>query len=111
MLVSSKKLVTFVYEIEHRSRKNFGHADCMSRLSATTTALNMTATMTVDASVVGHPNTSPQNLPCFLSHNLPAHPSHSTTIPRDTIKSNQTDDDQLGVKHGNEAGVKKQSDL
>ena len=83
----------------------------MSRLPATTTALNMTATMAVDASVVSHPKPSRQNLPSFHSHNLPAHPSHSTTIPQDTIESNQTNDDQLGVKHGHKGAVKKKLHL
>ena len=53
-----KKLAAFDYEIEHRSGKSIGHADCMSRLPATTAALNMTATMDVDASVFGQPNHS-----------------------------------------------------
>ena len=65
----------------------------------------MTATMGVDASVVGHSNHSSQNLPSFNSHTSPAQPSHSTTIPRDTVQSNQTADEQSGVKHGHEAGI------
>ena len=48
-----EKLAAFDYEIEHRSGKSIGHADCMSRLPTTTSALNMTATMDLDASVVG----------------------------------------------------------
>ena len=82
-----------------------GHADCMSQLPATTAARKMTATMDINASVVGQPNHSSQNLPSFNSHTRPAQPSHSTTIPRDTVRSNQTDDEQSGVKHGNEAGT------
>ena len=100
-----EKHAPFDYEIEHRSGKSIGHADCMSRLPASTAALNMTATMDVDASVVGPPKHSSQNLPCFKSHTPPAQLSHSTTIPRDTVKSNQTDDEQSGVKHGHEAGT------
>ena len=65
----------------------------------------MTATMDNDASVVGQPNHPSQNLPCFNSHTPPAQPSHSITIPRDTVKSNQTNDAQSGVKHGHEAGT------
>ena len=48
-----EKIAAFDYEIEHRSGKGIGHADCMSRLPATTAALNMTATMDLDASLVG----------------------------------------------------------
>ena len=97
-----EKLAGFDYEIEHGSGRSIGHADCMSRLRASSAALNMTATMDVDASVVGQPN----HLPSFNSHTPPAQPSHSTTIPRDTVKSNQTDDEQSGVKHSHEAGAK-----
>ena len=125
-----EKLAAFDYEIEHSSGKSIGHADSMTRLPATTAALNMTATMDVDASVVGQPNHSSQNLPCFNSHTPPAQPSHSTTIPRDPVKSNltegeqsevkhgheavestngQTDDEQSGVKHGHEAGTNRNS--
>ena len=100
-----EKLAAFDYEIEHRSGKSIGHADCMSRLPATTAALNMTATMDVDASVVGQPNHSSQNLPSFNSHTPPAQPSHSTTIPRDTVQSNQADDEQSEVTHGHAAGA------
>ena len=100
-----EKLAPFDYEIEHRSGKSIGHADCMSRLPATTTALNMTAIMDLDASVVGQPNHSSQNIPSFNSHTPPAQPSHSTTIPRYTVQSKQTDDEQSGVKHGHEAGT------
>ena len=81
----------------------------MSRFPATTAALNMSATMDLEASVVGQPNHSSQNLPSFNSHTPPAQPSHSTTIPRDTVKSNQTDDEQFGVKHGQEAGTNRNS--
>ena len=104
-----EKLAAFDYEIEHRSSKSIGHANCMSRLPATTAALNMTATMDLDASVVGQLNHSPQNLPSLQSPTPPAQPSHSTTIPRDTVKSNQTDDEQSGVKHGHEAGTNRNS--
>ena len=100
-----EKLAAFDYDIEHRSGKSIGHADCMSRLPATTAALNMTATMDLDASVVGHPNHSSQNLPSFNSDTSQAQRSHSTTIPQDTVKSNQTDDEQSGDKHGHEAGA------
>ena len=124
-----EKLAAFDNEIEHRSGKSIGHADCMSRLPATTAALNMTATMDIDASVVGQPNHSSQNLPSFNRHTPPAQPSHSTTIPRDTVQSNsqtdheqsevrngnevventngQTDDEQSGITHGHEAGANK----
>ena len=40
-----EKLAAFDYEIEHRSGKSIGHADCMSRLPATTAALNLNGTM------------------------------------------------------------------
>ena len=100
-----KKLAAFDYEIEHRSGKSIGHADCMSRLPATTAALNMTATMDLDASVVGPPNHSSPNFPSFNSHTPPAQPSHGPTIPRDTVQCKQTDDEQSGVKHGHEAGT------
>ena len=104
-----KKLAASDYEIEHRSGKSIGHADCMPGLPATTAALNMTATMDLDASVFGQPNQSSQNLPSFNSHTPPAQPSHSTTIPRDTVKSNQTDEEQSGVKHGHEANTNRNS--
>ena len=55
-----ENFAAFDYEIEHRSGKNIGHADCMSRLPATTAALTMTATMDVHVSVVGPPNPSSQ---------------------------------------------------
>ena len=77
----------------------------MSRLPATTAALNKTATMDVDASVVGQLNHSSQNFLSFNSHTPPAQPSHSTTTPRVTVQRNQTDDEQSGVKHGHEAGA------
>ena len=95
-----RKLAAFDFEIEHRSGKNIGHADCISRLPATTAALNMTATMDVDASAVDQPNHSSQNLSSFNSQTSPAQPSHSTRIPWDTVKSNQIDDEQSGVKQG-----------
>ena len=104
-----EKLAAFDYEIEHRSGKSIGQADCMSRLPATTAALNMTAIMDLDASVVGQPNHSSQNLPSFNSHTPPAQPSHSTTIPRDTVKGNQTDDEQSEVKHSHDAGTNRNS--
>ena len=69
----------------------------------------MTATNDLDASVVGQPNHSSQNLPSFNSHTPPTQSSHSTTIPRNTVKSNQTDDEQSGVKHGHEAGTNRNS--
>ena len=100
-----KKLTAFDYEIEHWSGKSIGHAGCMSRVPATTAALNMTATIDVDASVVLQPNHSSQKLPSFNNHTPPAQPLHSSTIPRDNVKSNQTDDEQSGVKHGHEAGI------
>ena len=100
-----EKLAAFDYETEHRSGKRIGHADCMSRLPATTAALNMTASMAVDASVVGQPNQSSQNLPSFNSHTPRAQPSHSTIIRWDTVQSNQTDDEQSGVTHGHAAGA------
>ena len=100
-----EKLAAFDYEIEHRSGKSIGRADCMSRLPATTAALNMTATMDLDASVVGEPNHSSQNFPSFNSHTPPAQPSHGATIPRDTVQCKETDDEQSGVKHGHEAGT------
>ena len=81
----------------------------MSRLPATTAALDMTATMDIGASLVGQPNDSSQNLPSFNSHTPPAQPSHSTTIPRDTVKSNQTDHEKSGIKHGHEAGTNRNS--
>ena len=104
-----EKLAAFDYEIENQSGKSIGHADCMSLLPATTAALNMTATMDVDASVVGQPNHSSQSFPSFNSHTPPAQPSHSTTIARDTVQRNQTDDDQSGVKYGHEAGTNRNS--
>ena len=55
------------------------------------------------------PNHSSQSLPSFNSHTPPAQPSHSTTIRRDTPQSNQTDDEQSGVKHGHEAGTNNNS--
>ena len=89
--------------------KAFDTPDCMSQLPAPTAALNTTATMDVDVSIVSLPNPSSQKFPSFNSdsHTPRAQPSHSTTIPRDTIKSNQIDDEQSGVKHGHEAGAKK----
>ena len=66
----------------------------------------MTATIDVEASVVGQPHHSSQTLRSFNSHTPPAHSSHSTTIPWDTIESNQTDDEQSEVKHGHKASAK-----
>ena len=82
--------------------KKIEHADCMSRLPASTAVLHMTATMDVDASVVGQPNHSSQNLPSFNSHIPPAQPSHSNTISWDTVKSKPADEEQSEVKHGHE---------
>ena len=45
-----EKLAAFDYEIEHRSGKSIGHADCMSRLPTSAAAVNMTTTMDVNAS-------------------------------------------------------------
>ena len=84
-----------------------GNADCMPRLPETTTARKMTATMDVDASAVGQPNTSLQTLPSFSSHTPPTQPSHSITIPRDTDESYQTDDEPSGITNGQEAGSNK----
>ena len=103
----AQKTRCLCFEIEHRKGTSNGHADCMPRLSATTAALNMTAALDVDASVVGQPNPSSQNLPSFSSHTPPAQPSQSTNIPRDTINSNQTDDEQFGITNGHEAGANK----
>ena len=102
-----EKLAAFDYELEHRKGKSIGHADCMSGLPSSTTALNMTAIMDLDASVVGQPNHSSQNLPSFNSYTPPAQPSHSTTIPRDIAQRNQTDDEQSGITHGHEAVANK----
>ena len=66
----------------------------------------MTAYMDVDAAVVGQPNPSARIFPSCNSHNPPEQLSHSTTIPRHTVKSNQIDDEQSGVKHGHKAGFK-----
>ena len=104
-----KKLVDFDYEVEHRSGKSIGRADCLSRIQATTAALNMTASIDVDVSVVGQPNPSSQNPPSFNSHTSPAQPSHSTTIPWDNVKSNQTDYQQSAVKHGHRTDANKNS--
>ena len=68
----------------------------------------MTAVRDVDASVVGQANPSPQNPP-FNSRTPTAEPSHSTTIPRDTVKRNQPDEEQSGVKREHEAGVNKKN--
>ena len=65
--------------------------------------------MDIDASVVGQPNHSSQNLPSFNSHSPPAQPSQSTTTPWDTAQSNQTNDEQSGVKHGQEVGTNRSS--
>ena len=51
--------------------------------------------------------TPPRKILLFNSHTPPAQPSHSTTIPRDTVKDNQTDDELSWVKHGYEAGANK----
>ena len=101
-----KKLAAFDYAIEHRSGESIRQADCMSRLPATAVVLNMTATMDVNASVVG-PLNPPQNLPSFNNHSPSVQSFHSTTIPQDTVKSNQTNDEQSGVKHGHGVGVNK----
>ena len=69
----------------------------------------MTATMDVEVSVVGQPHPSSQNLSSFNSHTPPAQPSHSTTLPRDTVKGNQTTDEQSGVKYCHEAGTNNNS--
>ena len=63
-----EKLAAFDSEIEPRSGKSIGLADCLSRFPATTAALIVTATMDVDASVVGQPKHSSQNLPSFNNH-------------------------------------------
>ena len=81
-----EKLGAFVYEIEYRSGKCTGLADCMLRFSLATAALNMTATMDLDDSVVGQSNHSLQNLPSFNSHTPPQHnrriapPYHGTPL-------------------------------
>ena len=67
----------------------------------------MTANMDVDASVVGLPNPASQKPPSFDRHTPPAKPSHSTTKPQDTIKSNQTNDEQSGNTHGHGADANK----
>ena len=92
------------YELKHRSAKSIGLSDYMSRLPATTAALNMVPTMDVDASVVGQPQPSSQNLPSLNSQTPPVQQSHSTNLPWDTVKSNQTDNEQSGVKNFNETG-------
>ena len=65
----------------------------------------MTATIDVDASVVGPRNHSSQDLLSFSSQTPPVQPSHSTTTSSDTVKIKQSDDEQSGVKHSNEAGA------
>ena len=92
-------------EIEHRSGKSIGHADCMPRLTATTAAFKTTTTLDVDG------QTQPsQNLPPSNSQTRPAQQSHSTTRPRDTDKINQTDDEQSDVEESYEARAKKQDE-
>ena len=103
----AQTLAAFDYWIEHRIGKSVGHAGCLSRLPATTAALNMTATTDVDASVAGQLNPSSHFFPAFNSQSPPAEPSHGTTIPWDNVKSNHVDREQSGVKHGHEAGVNK----
>ena len=67
-----EKLTAIDNEIEHRSAKSIGLSDCMSELPTTTAALIMTPTMDVDASVVGQPQPSSQNIPSLNSQTPPA---------------------------------------
>ena len=99
------KLASLDNESEHRSGKDFRHADSRSRLPATTTALNITTTMDADASVVGH--LSSRNLASSDISTPPAQQPQITTIPRDSAKSNQTDEGQSDVSNGNAAGENK----
>ena len=101
------KLAAFDYEIEQRSGKSIGHANCMSRLPATTAALNMTTTMNFDASIVWQSHPSSQKLLSSNSQTPSAQQLRSITIQRDTIKNNQIDDEQSEVRYGNEAGKTK----
>ena len=82
----------------------------MSRLPAATAALNVTTTKDVDTLVDGQTHTSSNCLPFSVSQFPPAQQSHSTTIPRDTNKVNQTDDEQCGVDEGYRAKSNKQAD-
>ena len=77
----------------------------MSRIAGTTATLNMTTNIDVNASVFGQPHASSQILPPSNSQTPPAQDWHSTTIPRDTNERSQSDDEQSGIKNGNEAGV------
>ena len=64
---------------------------------------NVTTTRDIGAPVDGQTHLFSQNLPSSNSQNPLPQQSHSAAIPRHIVKSNQTDDEQSGVKKGNRA--------
>ena len=87
------------YEIEHRSSKRIGHADCMSRLPAELAALNL-ATIT-DISM-DEENPSPPTGQEEL-----AHQSTNITMPKDSRREISSEEKQSEVNHGYNAGDRK----
>ena len=94
-----EKLAAFEYEIEHRSGKSSGHADCMSRLPAQPAALNVT---TITEICKDEENLSPPT-----GQEAPAHLSTNTTIPRYSRREISTEKEQSEVHHGYNAGDRK----
>ena len=93
-----EKLAAFDYEIEHRSGKSIGHADCMSRLPSEAAAVNMTTTMDASGS---QSDTADVSLPTPSSSN---NATDSTTEVWNSDENPLTDNEQSQVDQGNEAG-------
>ena len=98
-----EKLAAFDYEIEHRSGKSIGHADCMSRLPTSAAAVNMTTTMDVNASTDDAPDVRTQLSSPPNSQSQPAKPSTNTTTPRDFDGNPLTDTEQSDVETSKDA--------
>ena len=82
----------FDNEIEHRSGKSIGHADCMSRHPAEPAPLNLTTNTEICK--------DEENLSPPTGQEVPAHQSTNTTIPRDSRREISTEKEQLDVHHG-----------
>ena len=94
----------FDYEIEHRSGKSIGHADCMSTLPTSAAAVNMTTTVKVNASTDNALDVCAQLSSSLNSQSQPAKPSTNTTTPRDFDGNPLTDNEHSDDEKGNDAG-------
>ena len=93
-----EKLAAFDYDIEHRSGKSIGHADCMSRLPSQTAAINMTTTFVSNiGTVTGGDSTGAS----YSSQNqqVPAPPSVSTSVDDDRARTSVNDEDTTDTGH------------